>query len=162
MNWSGFHLSEGFWLSPPSYTSSCPVSDTNLQFSRSPPSWHCCDQGKIRSKTYCVTNPSFVCRSLLTSWLKGRLDENRETFLYSSRPCLPTALSPYLNNPKQIRQPRPILSPSPSFSLSTTNRQSNFLICTWNHASPHGTSLSSFFTWNQPQNWTPSVSLILS
>ena len=67
-----------------------------------------------------------MCLSLLTSWLKGRLDENREIFLYSSRPCLPTAPSPRLNNPNQISQPIPILSHSPSLSLSTTNRQSNF------------------------------------
>ena len=35
-------------------------------------------------------NERFAIFSLLTSRLKGRLDENREFFLYSSRPCLPT------------------------------------------------------------------------
>ena len=35
-------------------------------------------------------NERIAIFSLLTSRLKGRLDENREFFLYSSRPCLPT------------------------------------------------------------------------
>ena len=54
--------------------------------------------------------------SLLSSRLKGRLDENRELILYSSRPCLHT-LPHYWSYTTVPHPPSSTLTPYPQFLL---------------------------------------------